>query len=132
MNLNILLPFHIFIEKTEVSRIVVETLDGSYGLLPRRRDCVAALTPGILTYTTDEGTEVYVAVDKGVLVKTGADVRVSVRGAFTGSDLNELRRVVEQEFLSLSKQEENVRMVMAKLETGFLRRFASFSTHHPE
>ncbi len=132
MNLNILLPFHIFIEKTEVSRIVVETLDGSYGLLPRRRDCVAALTPGILTYTTGDEAEVYVAVDKGVLVKTGADVRVSVRGAIAGSDLSQLRLIVEQKFLSLNEQEENVRMVMAKLETGFLRRFSNFSTRHPE
>ena len=52
MNLKILLPFQIFAEKTGVTRIVAETREGSFGLLPHRLDCVAALAPGILTYET--------------------------------------------------------------------------------
>src|SRR5271170_7793742 len=79
MNLKILLPFQIFAEKTGVSRIVAETREGSFGLLPHRLDCVSALTPGILTYQTESDGEVFVAVDQGVLVKSGADVLVSVR-----------------------------------------------------
>src|ERR1017187_9142139 len=79
MNLKILLPFEIFTEKTDVSRIVAETRDGSFGLLPHRLDCVAALAPGILIYELEGQGEVYVAVDQGVLVKTGPDVVVSVR-----------------------------------------------------
>ena len=39
----LLLPFQVFAEKTGVSRIVAETREGSFGLLPRRLDCVAAL-----------------------------------------------------------------------------------------
>ena len=45
MHLKVLLPFQVFAEKTDVSRLVVETRDGSFGLLPHRLDCVAALTP---------------------------------------------------------------------------------------
>jgi F-type H+-transporting ATPase subunit epsilon len=37
------------------------------------------LSPGILIYETEAEGEVYVAVDEGVLVKTGLDVLVSVR-----------------------------------------------------
>ncbi len=47
MNLKVLLPFQIFAEKTGVSRIAAETREGSFGLLPHRLDCVAALAPGI-------------------------------------------------------------------------------------
>jgi F-type H+-transporting ATPase subunit epsilon len=54
MNLKILLPFEIFAEKADVLRIVAETLEGSFGILPHRLDCVAALAPGILTYETKE------------------------------------------------------------------------------
>lgn len=126
MNLKILLPFQVFAEKKGVSRIVVETPSGSYGLLPRRLDCVAALTPGVLIYETAGEGEVYVAVDEGILVKTGPDVRVSVRRAFVGADLSRLRELVVQEFLTLDEHEQSVRWVMAKLETGFLRRFANF------
>jgi len=126
MNLKVLLPFQVFAEKTGVARIVAETRDGSFGLLPHRLDCVAALTPGILIYQTESGAEVLLAVDEGVLVKTGSDVLVSVRRAIGGTDLGQLRAAVEKEFLTLDENEKSVRSVMAKLETGFLRRFAAF------
>ena len=87
MTLKVLLPFGIFAEKTGVSRIVAETREGSFGLLPHRLDCVAALTPGILVYETEAEGEVYMAVDEGVLVKSGPDVLVSVRRATDGTDL---------------------------------------------
>ena len=87
MNLKVLLPFQVFAEKTDVLRVIAETADGSFGLLPRRRDCVAALEPGILTYETAADGTVYVAIDQGVLVKFGAEVLVSVRRAIAGADL---------------------------------------------
>jgi len=85
---------------------------------------VAALAPGILLYETDAEGEVFVAVDEGVLVKAGPDVLVSVRQALGGTDIGRLRDAVEQEFLSLDEHEQSMRSVMAKLEAGFLRRFA--------
>jgi F-type H+-transporting ATPase subunit epsilon len=126
MNLKILLPFKIFAEKTGVLRVVAETRAGSFGLLPHRLDCVAALTPGILVFETAAEGEVCIAVDEGVLVKTGADVLVSARNAIGGTDLDQLRAAVEREFLDLDEQEKSVRSVIAKLESGFIRRFAAF------
>ena len=126
MNLKVLLPFQIFAEKTDVLRIVAETGEGSFGLLPQRLDCVAALSPGILIYETEAEGEVYLAIDEGVLVKTGPDVLVSVRRALAGMDLAQLRTMVEKEFLTLDENEQSVRAVMAKLDTGFIRRFAHF------
>ena len=116
MNLKILMPFQVFADKSGVSRIVAETSAGSFGLLPRRLDCVAALTPGILTYQTDADGEVFVAIDEGVIVKAGGDVRVSVRRALAGPDLGRLRDAVDREFLTLDEQEESVRSVLAKME----------------
>lgn len=127
MQLKILLPFQVFAEKIDVLRIVAETAEGSFGLLPHRLDCVAALVPSILTYETAADGEVFVAVDEGVLVKAGAEVLVSVRRALDGSDLGELRASVESEFLTLDENEKSVRSVMAKLESGFLHRFAEFT-----
>ncbi len=126
MNLKILLPFRIFAEKTGVSRIVAETREGSFGLLPHRLDCVAALGPGILSYQTGAEPEAYVAVDEGVLVKTGLDVLVSVRRATGGADLGQLRDAVKRDFLALDEKEKNVRAATAKLEAGFLHRIAAF------
>src|SRR5664280_2445236 len=125
MNLKVLLPFQVFAEKTDVMRIVADTREGSFGLLPHRLDCVAALTPGILIYQTQAAGEVFVAVDEGVLVKTGPDVLVSVRRALGGTDLSKLRDAVEKDFLTLDEEGKNVRSVMTRLETDLLRRMAS-------
>ena len=126
MNLKVLLPFQVFADKAGVSRIVAETRDGSFGLLPHRLDCVAALAPGILTYQTESAGEVFVAVDEGVLVKTGQDVLVSVRRAIGGADLGKLREMIDKEFLTLDARERSARTVTAKLAAGFLRRFVAF------
>jgi F-type H+-transporting ATPase subunit epsilon len=124
MHLKILLPFQVFADKIGVSRIVADTSEGSFGLMPHRLDCVAALVPGILTYETDADGEAFVAVDQGVLVKTGADVLVSVRRAMAGADLGRLRETVEREFLTLNDQEKAVRSVVAKMEGNLIRRLA--------
>ncbi|MFT5351354.1 MAG: F-type H+-transporting ATPase subunit epsilon [Gammaproteobacteria bacterium] len=97
-------------------------------MLPHRLDCVAPLSAGILVYETEAEGEIVVAVDEGILVKTGADVRVSVRNAIGGMSLDKLREAVEEEFLNLDEQEQKVRLVLVKLESGFIHRFAEF--HH--
>ena len=126
MDLKILLPFQVFADKTAVSRIVAETRGGSFGVLPHRLDCVAALTPGILTYETPADGEVFVAVDEGIIIKTGPDVLVSVRRSLAGTDLGQLRGAVEREFLTLDAQEQSVRSAVAKMEGELIRRMASF------
>lgn len=125
MNLKVLLPFQIFSEKSDVLRIVVETREGAFGLLPHRLDCVAALVPGILTYETEADGEFFVAVDNGVLVKTGLDVLVSVHRAAGGANLSELRQTVEREFLTLTEHEKSVRLAVERMEDDFIRRIAS-------
>jgi F-type H+-transporting ATPase subunit epsilon len=127
MHLKVLLPFQVFADRTDVSRIVAETREGSFGLLPHRLDCVAALAPGLLMYETAAG-EVFVAVDEGVLVKTGPNVLVSVRRALGGTDLGQLRDAVKREFLTLDARAKDMRAAMTKLEAGFVRRLASLST----
>lgn len=128
MKLKVLLPFQVFTEKANVTRIVADTMAGSIGLLPNRLDCAAALTPGILVIETEDEDETYVAIDEGVLVKSGRDVLVSVRNAIGGAELGELREAVEREFLTLDEHEESVRAVLARMESGFIRRLADF--HH--
>jgi F-type H+-transporting ATPase subunit epsilon len=122
MHLKILLPFRVFAEHEGVSRIVAETAQGFFGILPRRLDGAAALVPGIFVFEVFGGAEQMVAVDEGVLVKTGCDVMVSVRNAVAGTDLCALRETVEQEFAKLDERERSVRSVLAKLETSFVRR----------
>jgi F-type H+-transporting ATPase subunit epsilon len=126
MNLKILLPFQIFAQKAAVSRIVAQTHEGSLGLLPHRLDCVAALRPGILIYETASDGEVFVAVDEGILVKTGTDVFVSVRRALSGMKLGQLRAAVEREYLTMDEHEQSTRSALAKMEGNLIQRMMTF------
>ena len=126
MQLKVLLPFEIFAEKTDVLRVVAETREGSFGILPHRLDCIAALAPGILTYETAAEGIVDVAVDEGVMVKTGMDVIVSVRRAVGGTDLSKLHEAVKEEFLKLGESDRALRDTLAKMEGGLVGRFAEF------
>lgn len=123
MHLKIFLPSGRYLDQTGVKRIVAETRQGLFGILPNRLDCVGALIPGILTYETEANGEVNIAVDAGILVKAGQDVRVSVRNAIGGLDLGELNRAIRQEFLALNEQEQEIRSILIKLETRFIRQF---------
>jgi F-type H+-transporting ATPase subunit epsilon len=128
IHLKILLPFQIFAEEKNVTRIVAETSNGSFGLLPHRLDCVAALVPGIFIYETEADGEVFVAIDAGVLVKTGVEILISVRNAVAGNDLDQLKETVQKEFVALSDTEQNMRSVMSKMESGLIRRLVEL--HH--
>jgi F-type H+-transporting ATPase subunit epsilon len=120
MQLKVLLPSRVCVDNVDVVRIVAETREGSFGILPNRLDCVAALAPGILTYQGKEGGPVYLAVAEGVLVKVGAQVLVSVRDAIGGSDLGRLQEAVKQKFLTLDKQQRDVHDALARMEGRFV------------
>ncbi len=123
MQLRILLPYGVFASVKDVTRVVVMTPTGSFGLLPHRLDCATVLSPGLLSYSTATVPDAHLAVDAGVLVKTGADVLVCVRHAIAGADLGSLRKAVDQEFLNLSEQEKSIRTTLAQLESGLIRGF---------
>jgi F-type H+-transporting ATPase subunit epsilon len=126
MNLKVLLPSSIFAQCDDVLRIVAETREGSFGILPHRLDCVAGLVAGILLYETSAHGTVYLAVDAGVLVKSGPNVSVAVRRVVAGSDLTELQQAIKREFLLVDAQELQIRGAMARMEAGVIGRLVQF------
>lgn len=124
MDLKLLLPYKVFADIKNVVSIVAETSEGSFGFLPQRLDCVAVLVPGIFNYKTDKVH--YIAVDEGLLVKAGDQVMVSVRNAVGGVELGKLADAIKNEFASISADEEKVRYMASRLETGFLSRLKKF------
>lgn len=121
MRLRIFLPMQILIDQ-EVTKIVAEAENGSFGILPRHVDFVAALAPGILSFESG-GKEEFMAIDEGVLVKCATEVMVSTRKAVRSRNLGELKRTVEEEFGTLNERERKTRSILAKLEADFTKRF---------
>ncbi len=123
MNLKVLLPEAVALE-VETDRISAEAHNGAFTLLPRHIDFVTALVPGILAYAEGDGMA-YLAVDEGILVKQGADVRVSTRRAVRGP-LERLQEAVETELKVVDERERAIRAASAKIEASFVRRFVEF------
>ncbi|MBS1543084.1 MAG: F0F1 ATP synthase subunit epsilon [Bacteroidetes bacterium] len=126
ITLKVLLPYKVLVEVPDVKRLTVETTSGSVGFLPNRLDCAAALVPGILMYENSVREVKYLALDEGLLLKTGGVVTIAVRNAVAGSDLGRLRQSIESDLRNLEDRERDVRNTLAKLETGFFRSLEKF------
>jgi F-type H+-transporting ATPase subunit epsilon len=128
MNLKVLLPTKILIDE-KVTKVIAEAQNGYFCLLPRHIDFVTGLLPGLFLYQTEEGEEIFLAVDEGVLVKCGQEVLVSTRNAMRSPDLNQLKQTVEKEFKSLDEHEKVARSAVVKIEANFIRRFLEIQEH---
>ncbi|MDZ7700436.1 MAG: F0F1 ATP synthase subunit epsilon [Deltaproteobacteria bacterium] len=122
MNLKVLLPTEVLLEE-EAGKVTAEAENGSFTLLPNHIDFVTALAPGLFSYEDGQGQEWFLAVNEGILVKSGDEVLVSVRDAVRGGELGELSRIVEERFMHLDEREKTARTAMAQIEAGFVRRF---------
>lgn len=122
MRLKVLLPTDVPVDQTVV-KVVAEAADGSFGVLPRHIDFVAALVPGVLLYVGEDGAERYLAVDQGILVKCRDEVLVSTRSAVPGDDLQTLRETVRHRYVEMDERERSARSALARLEAGVVRRF---------
>lgn len=128
MNLKVLLPNEVLLDE-KVTKVNAEAQNGSFCLLPRHLDFVAALVPGILSYEAAHGGEVFVAVDQGILVKHGSVVLVSTRNAVRGPNLGQLKQTVEKQFKVLDEREKLARSAMTKIEASFIRRFLEIQAY---
>jgi F-type H+-transporting ATPase subunit epsilon len=115
----------------EVGRVAVQAVGGAFTMLPRHLDTVAVLEPGLLSFVLTDGSEVFVAVEGGTLVKVGGDVLVSTPEAVRGPGLAELRHIVEATFLARAEHEEAARLAMARLEADVIERLVEVEEHEP-
>lgn len=122
MRLEVITPMQVRLD-APVRRILAEAPDGHFGILPGHGDFVTELAPGILIYEDASGSERFIALQSGTLVKCGAHVRVAVQGAIPGDDLAGLRDRVEREFRQQDEDERDARAALARLEAGMIRRF---------
>lgn len=120
MKLTVWLPSQILMEE-EVVRIKAQAEDGWFGILPKHLDTVTALVPSVLVFEQPGQAEEYLAVDHGILVKCGAEVRVSTRNAIRGTSLEQLQQEVEKQFREREELEKKARAFEAKLETDLVR-----------
>ncbi|WP_448571629.1 F0F1 ATP synthase subunit epsilon [Trichothermofontia sp.] len=129
MHLKVMQPTEVLVNQ-RVTKVTAEGENGSFCLLPQHVDWIAALVPGILSFESETGEEVFLAIDAGILVKQGAVVWISVRNALRGNRLETLQEAVQQQFRDLDEREQRARSMLARLETSFVREFMELGGSH--
>ena len=122
MRLKVMLPTKILFDE-DVSKATAEAENGSFTVLPRHIDFVAALVPGIFSFIERAGGEKFLATDRGVLVKKGDELLVSFLNAVAGDNLGTLDKTLKEEFKALDEQQKKAQTALTRLETDFMRRF---------
>ncbi|HJT86956.1 MAG TPA: F0F1 ATP synthase subunit epsilon [Bryobacteraceae bacterium] len=128
MRLKVWVPTDVFLDEAVV-KIKAEAENGWFCILPRHIDFVTSLVPGILSFQVAGRNPEYVAIDRGILLKCGPEVSVSVRHAVRGADLGALKDAVEKQFRVLREKEQAARVFEAKLEAELVRQLIQVDKH---
>ena len=113
--------------KGKIRKVTVETLNGYHTLLPKHVDFAAVMGANIVSCVTEDGEEKYVACHRGIVVKKGEAVTITVQDAVVGSTLDELAVVIDTEFKQNDEKRKELNSAMARLELGIVRGFGQLS-----
>lgn len=125
MRLLVSVPTGVVLDET-TTRVSGVSDRGSFTLLPRHADGAMLIQPGLMSYDTSssdvDADEVFLAVDEGVLVKVGEDVRVACRRAVVAGDLENARTALAEHLSEQDEHETRARAALMSLEAEVLRR----------
>lgn len=111
----------------DILKITIPTLNGYYTLLPKHVDFASAMRVDIVRLVTKDNVEKFLACHRGVAVKKGEDVTITVQNAVVGNSLEELEKVIDSDFRKTDEQRKELNMAMARLELGIIRGFTELS-----
>ena len=115
MNLQVYSPLEKVLQ-VDIQKVVFETPQGYYTLLPKHIDYVSALGTGIISYVSVGKEEGYLACHEGIVVKKGQQVTVSAQGLLFADTLEELQRNIAISYKENEEQRKELNMAMARLE----------------
>jgi F-type H+-transporting ATPase subunit epsilon len=127
MELSVWTPTGLVLSQS-VNKIVAVGLHGSFCILGKHVDAVAALRPGILVYQDDSG-EGYLAVHEGSLIKRESEVTVVTLQAYRGENLDQLAGQVNSMLHVADESERRTRSALAGLESRIARGLAGLEAN---
>jgi len=110
----------------EAVHVTAEDPTGSLGIRPGHAPLVTPLVQSIVAVRDAQGNVTYAAVNGGVLVVTGEDVRVASRQAVVGNDMAHLENTVLRRFEEETEASKISHTTFEKLRLDFMRRVLEF------
>lgn len=127
MRLVITTPTAIVADIADATAIRAEDDSGSFGILDGHADFLTVVSISILRWRRADGSETYCAHRRGVFsVNDGHDVRLAVREAVIGSDLEQLEGAVLSRFRQAAEEEQSARAESLRLQMTAIRRIIHY------
>jgi F-type H+-transporting ATPase subunit epsilon len=127
MRLLITTPTTVVIDEPDVVSLRAEDQTGSFGILDRHTDFLAALTMSVVAWRHADGRQRYCAVRRGILrVGGGKEVAIATREAIVGDDLDRLEHVVLTQLRSTLDAERTARTESLRLQMKAIRQIVRY------
>jgi len=117
-------PTRVVIDET-VHSVQAEDASGRFGIEPGHEHFLTTIVPSILMYR-GAADERFVAVDSGTLRVTPERVQLATRQAVTSDDLDELERVVEEQFQRETETHRRAGVSFAEIELSAWRKMMEY------
>ncbi len=125
MRLVVTTPTRVIVDEA-VSSVQAEDASGRFGVEPGHESFITSTVPSIVIYRPAEGDEKYVAVDHGTLRVTRNQVQLATRQAVVSDDLDELERVVEEEFEKQTEASRRTGKSFSEIELSAWRKLMEY------
>lgn len=109
-----------------VRSMQAEDASGRFGIEPGYERFLTTSVPSIVIYRLLDGGEKFVAVDRGTLRVTPGRVQLATRQAVASDNLDELERVVEQEFEKQGETHRRAGRSFAEIELSAWRKLMEY------
>jgi len=127
MRLVISTPTAVVADVADVTAVRAEDESGSFGILEGHADFLTVVSISILRWRQADGSTRYCAHRRGVLsVSAGRDIRLAVREAVLGEDLEQLESAVLSRFRETAEQEQSARAASLRLQMTAIRRIIHY------
>lgn len=128
LNLKIYTPDKLVLNET-ILKLSVDGKEGNFSIMPKHIDYISSFSDGIISYTDTNNAVNFLAVNQGVLVKTGRNIEISTFHVALGTDLKDLKNKVKE--LALKSEEivetdKKINISLKKMEYTMLQRIMKF------
>jgi len=122
--LNVITPLKIFERDIKYIRLKDET--GFFGIMKNHTDFLTVLVPSLGYYTDTNGSEVFLAVDGGILSVRGGVVTLASREVFESKDAEKLSEFIENTILKRDRTEMAFLEMLKGIEKTFIEKSIEF------
>lgn len=128
MRLLVSTPMSIAVDEDGVQHIRAEDESGAFGVLRGHTDFLTVLTPSVLSWRREDGSQGHAAVGGGIFTVRdhGRHVEIATRQVVVAERLEDLAGAVKEQFRTSTELEKSARVSSSQLQIRILRKIQEY------